>query len=262
MAKASNIHMRRVNVPALYTAAYSRRLAQYSGGEIVAVARPRRAVRPRDGSVGPQVYSGIKADIASGRLAAGTRLREHELGLRFRVSRTPVREALKRLLSEGFVREEAAGLTVATFTIQEIVDAYELVEAIDVLMARLAAERGSASDVANLTTILNGVDAAIKTGDLDRAAALSARFETVLRELPRNARLRSVIDDLHLFLSRMAPDTKDRKERMRARLSEHRAIVEAIAGRDPVAAEAAARTHVVSSRDLRLTSVAERQVLP
>lgn len=207
------------------------------------------------------MYSGLKQEIVSGRLAGGERLREHEIGTRFHASRTPVREALKRLFAEGLVAQEpGVGLIVATYTTREIVDAYEVVEALDAFVARLAAERVSASDIVRLESILAAVGKAMDANDLDQAVALNARFEDALRDLPRNQRLKSAVEELHQLLSRMSPPVKDRAERLRERFVEHQNIVDAIRRRDPAAAEAAANDHVRRSRDQRLSTIADGRV--
>src|SRR5690242_7914784 len=93
-------------------------------------------------------------EIISGRFAAGAKLSEPELARRFGVSRGPLREAIRRLEERGLVRRTPnAGARVVDFTPEEILEAFDLREAIESMAARLAAERMGAAEIAHLRRI-------------------------------------------------------------------------------------------------------------
>lgn len=201
---------------------------------------------------GEAVYATLKREILSGGGGASEdRLREHDLSKRFGVSRTPVREALKRLAAEGLIGiEPGRGMVVRRPTVEDVIDTYEVHEVVQGLAARLATERSSEVDIFRLETIMNGCQSALKAGNYERAMELTGEFERALRDLSRNGKLRSVITFLHTSL---APTSiSDSRVRIQQQLDEHRTIVEAIKKRDPDGAEAASREHSRHSRDHRL----------
>ena len=201
------------------------------------------------------MYLTLRAEILGNAVTHGhERLREHELSDRFGVSRTPVREALKRLAAEGLVvLEPGRGLVIRRPTTDEIIDTYVVHEAVQGLAAKLCAERTSEVDVFRLETILNECVIALKDAEYERAMAYTGQFEKALRELTRNQKLVKVIEFLHTSLS--PTSTSDSPQRMHQQLEEHRKIVEAIKKRDPAVAESVAREHSRRSRDHRLRTL-------
>lgn len=202
------------------------------------------------GAAGETVYVTLRGEILSGQISQ-ERLTEHDLSERFGVSRTPVREALKRLAAEGLVAvEPGRGLVVRRPSTEEIIETFVVHEYVQALAARLCAERSTEIDVLRMKTLLNECDAALKAGKYARAMELTARFEEAFRETTRNRKLAQIIGFLHTSL---APTSiSDSRERIRQQLKEHRAIANAIESRRPEVAEAAAREHSRRSRDHRL----------
>src|SRR6267378_901054 len=126
----------------------------------------------RDGRRRPHaetVYASLKRDILQGVLPPGSPLREEELGRSHQVSRTPVREALSRLETEGLAsRHSRTGLVVSAPTLDEIVDLYVLREVLEGLAARLAAERRTELDLARLDMVLKAAEREKGTGNKAR----------------------------------------------------------------------------------------------
>lgn len=203
---------------------------------------------------GDRVYAILKQEISTGLHRGGVRLREQDLSRRFGVSRTPVREALKRLTSEGLVGiGDGNGLVVRIQTVEEVIDTYVVHEAVQALSARLAAERGSEADVFRLETLLDECDRAIEAGQTERARELTTAFEHALRDVARNSKLSAVIEFLHASLAMTA--SNDGAPRMREQVNEHRKIVAAIKAHDPVAAARASDEHIKRSRDHRMVTL-------
>lgn len=203
---------------------------------------------------GETVYTVLKHEITTGVHVGGVRLREQDLSERFGVSRTPVREALKRLSAEGLVGVEAGnGLVVRTYSVDEVLDTYVVHEVVQALAARLAADRASDVDVFRLETLLDEGGRALEDGEHQRASELATRFEHALRDVARNSKLSGVIQFLHSSLAPTVPS--DGVSRLREQLAEHRAIVNAIKAHDPKAAEDAANSHTRRSRDHRMTTL-------
>jgi DNA-binding GntR family transcriptional regulator len=120
----------------------------------------------------------IREAILDGDLAAGERLKEDELARRLDVSRTPVREALRRLQAEGLVDvEPQRGATVRAYGVEELDDMYRLRAVLEGYAARRAAERISEDDLAELRK------------SCERFARLAARKRMIPRDLARENQL-------------------------------------------------------------------------
>jgi DNA-binding GntR family transcriptional regulator len=214
------------------------------------------SVPENDGPIGETVYRLLRELIVSGELPGGTRLREQDLSERFQVSRTPVREALKRLLSEGLVASEPGrGIVVHSLSLDDVIDLYEIHEALQGRAARLAAQRLSEVDPLRLKTALEACGEALQAGDVEKAIEFDRRFESALRDAAHNEQLKRLIEQLHGSLARRATSDPVSPSRVAQRLAEHQRIVDAILSRDPDAAEVAARDHVRRAQDYRVAMI-------
>lgn len=193
-------------------------------------------------------------------LPGGEPLHEADLASALQVSRTPVREALARLLAEGLVAyHPPRGLVVREVTPQEIEDVFEVRFGIDPLAARLAAQRASQGELTMLRSLLDQMEEATAQEDWDRLVGVALRFHQVLYEATRNARLAELATKLYAFVHRAPQSTLRDPERARRALQEHRELLEAIAARDPDRAEATMRAHLEHALRARL---ARREVAP
>ena len=127
------------------------------------------------------VYRSLKEQIISGRLAPDTRLIELAIAAEFGVSRTPVREALKRLAAENLVlADPARGMIVHAPDAAEIEDVFVVREALDGLAARLAAHRITPSELGRLRVIVDSMDDAIAAGRREQVVIANQRFHDVI----------------------------------------------------------------------------------
>ncbi|MBV9579665.1 MAG: GntR family transcriptional regulator [Chloroflexi bacterium] len=200
------------------------------------------------------VYAALKRDILRGALAPGAPLREEELGRSHRVSRTPVREALSRLETEGLAaRHPRAGLMVSAPTLEEIIDLYVLREALEGLAARLAAERRTELDLARLEMLLQAAQRVLHAEDTVREIELGEDFHAQIWRIAGNGPLQRAINDVQEVLKRFQPNTLAYPGRAAQSLREHQDVFEAIRGRDSAAAERIAIEHVRQVRNTRIT---------
>jgi len=190
-------------------------------------------------------YEEIRRRILDGDLGPAVSLSEYQLADLLQVSRTPVREALKRLEHEGLVRSiPNRGAFVAELSVQDIMEIYQIREQLESLAARIAAETLRVAEVDELE------------GELTRAAALAAKgrvkdtFESDIHlhkriiEATKNGRLvnfLTTLDDQVRRIRAMSPRTPGRLE---ATLREHREVVGRIKEHDASGAEAAMRRHL------------------
>ncbi len=215
-------------------------------------ARSTRA--PRSGSDGlpssELVYRKLKERIISGELAPDTRLIELSIAAEFGVSRTPVREALKRLAAENLVlADPARGIVVHAPEPSEIEDVFILREALDSLAARLAAHRITPSELARLHLIVESMREATETDRREQIILANARFHDVIYGAAGNRMLARVARDLRDFVRRFSTLPFASPDRVHHVLDEHLAILEALENHDPEAAERASKGHLMAARE-------------
>lgn len=213
-----------------------------------------RATLPRsDGSdhlpASERIYNQLKESILTGRLESGSRLVELTLASDLGVSRTPIREALKRLSVEGLVTlDPIRGVIVRRIDPHEVEDFYITREVLDGLAARLAAQRVSGDQLIRLRAMLEAMESAQQRGDRAGMVQANMRFHDAVFRAGANQWLaslgRSMIDFVRL-LSAAAYTDPVRDEEV---VEEHRKVQEALEARNPDAAEAAAREHMVQAR--------------
>jgi DNA-binding GntR family transcriptional regulator len=203
------------------------------------------------GSMKDAIVSQLRQEIAAGIIPFGEKLSEARLAQRFGVSRMPVREALKELEASGFVAiEHRRGTFVRRLSRPEILDLYEVREAVEGMAARLCANRASNQVVALLDEVMLAMTDAAERGDGEGYSATDERLHELIMQGAGNDPLadyyRLLIQQLHRGLLSLI--VTRREGRMERSLAEHRAIVGAIRARDAQAAEAAMRTHVQQGR--------------
>lgn len=204
---------------------------------------------------------GLRSLIMNGAFEANARLPEVSLSDRLGISRTPLRQAMDRLVSEGLLeRIDTGGCRVARFTLDDITDAIEFRGVIEGTAARLAAERGAdPALIAEADDVLDQIDRALAARDgaeFDAYVGLNARFHDLLsrfcgsaiirREAQRVARLPLASPSSFLKEQELYPDF--RASLMRAQ-TQHRSLLAAIRGREGARAEALAREHARLARE-------------
>ena len=188
-------------------------------------------------------YDMLLEAIEAGQLPPGTRLPENELAERFAVSRTPIREALKRLETHGLVvHEPHHGAVVATLDYSQITEMYLMREVLEGTSAHLAAIHATAVEVELLREMIARDRQRVMIPD--QLARTNRRFHQQIRNSARNRYLSSMLENLRLSLALLAQTTLGSKERAEQSIDEHEKIVDRIAARDPEGAEQAARAHI------------------
>lgn len=203
---------------------------------------------------------GLRGLVMSGEFDPGARLPEVALAERLGISRTPLRQAMDRLVSEGLLeRIETGGCRVARFEFADLVDAIELRGVIEGTAARLAAERGVADgQMDTAQAILAEIDevvADVATIDLDRYARLNAAFHARLAEMSGSNLIRRELDRINRLpmgspsaFSGAQANVPDFLASLARAQAQHHAILEAIAGREGARAEALLREHARLAR--------------
>ena len=189
----------------------------------------------------------------NGLIEPGTRLREIEIADRFGVSRTPAREALTKLKTEGLLAEvPGRGLTVSNPSLNEILDAYYIREAVEGLAARLAAERATDAELKMMDALLRQLADAHVKDDVARAIQLSEQFDAMMFRAARNTRLEGIIESLRASHGASRRGNINEPERRGRAIAERGGILKAIVARDALAAELAAKEHLRMAREFRI----------
>lgn len=203
---------------------------------------------------------GLRSLVMSGEFAGSARLSEVALAERLGLSRTPLRQAMDRLVAEGLLeRIETGGCRAARFTLDDINDAIELRGVIEGTAARLAAERGPEPEsLAAAQRVLDRIDRALDRADhidFDAYILENAEFHRILarlagsqliqREADRVSRLPLASPSAFLREQELIPDFS--ASLLRAQ-HQHRAILEAIRAREGARAEHLAREHARLAR--------------
>lgn len=206
---------------------------------------------------GQEAYLRLLEEIRQGTLQPGARLTETELALRLSISRTPVREAIRRLESDGLITHQPRiGAVVRTLDYAEVMELYEMRGVLERTAARMAARSASEVEIAELADLNKEMAAAGTDGP--RLAALNQRFHLTLIDAARNRYLVKAVQTVHKTLLILGPTTLEEEGRATAAVAEHAAILDALAARDGAAAEAAMRAHMDAAHRVRLRQIRVR----
>jgi DNA-binding GntR family transcriptional regulator len=222
--------------------------------------RARRVTSvPRDAlSRGEQAYRRLREKIQHGTFKPGFRLLEVELAKTLGSSRTPVREALSRLESDGLaVRDPHRGMIVTELDHSMVGELYLVREVLEGTAARLAARHASEGEIAMLRQI---VDRDREIGDdPERLANNNRVFHDALYRSAHNRYLLKTLSALRESMALLGQTTLSLHGRFQAALEEHEALVVAIERRDPMAAEQAAIVHIRAAHHSRIRLMLERE---
>ena len=211
------------------------------------------------GSLGHSLFIALREEVVTGRLAAGEPLREIKIAKRYNVSRTPVREALKKLQSEGLVADlPGQGVTVVDPSLEEISDFYLIREVLEGLGARLAAQRGRDTEIMLLKALMQQAEESDAAEQTERTIALMTQFDQQVFQSARNPRLFQMIEALRASQGHNRRGNMQDKERRAQSLKERYQLVEALENRDGAKAEDAAKDHLRKARQHRMITLLNR----
>lgn len=203
------------------------------------------------------VSDALREAIMNGSLHAGERLMEIQLAEELGVSRTPVREAIRKLELEGFVvMIPRKGAYVSDISLKDINDVFEIRTALDALAAGLAAERITEEELERMERLLVEIAEAIEQGDIERAVAIDTQFHDVLYKASRNERLVGIIGNLCELFQRFRSISMGYPGRLKDTIEEHKRLVEAISQRNIELAQQVAREHMENAEGILLGTLA------
>lgn len=205
----------------------------------------------QDLSQGEAAYQQLHAAIRAGIFQPGDRLREVEVADRLSLSRTPVREALRKLESDGIVEHRARiGAVIRTLSQPEVVELYEMRLVLERTAAEMAAKHASPAEIDFLGDLNMQI---LAVGDnAQAAAAINQDFHRCIYLATRNRFLLESARALNNALLLLGPTTLADEARIKTVCQQHEDIIDAIRSGDALAAGGAAETHLQTSLRHRL----------
>ncbi|HEY1823809.1 MAG TPA: GntR family transcriptional regulator [Trebonia sp.] len=195
-------------------------------------------------------YEMMKQAILRGELEPGQQLIETALAEWCQVSRTPIREALSRLVQDGLAERSDRGLIVRRRSPEEILDIYETRIVLEATVGRVAAQRRSEFDVHTLHRIIERARGVAP--DDERKVEVNRQFHLAMWRASHNDSLLDLLERLNLHLARYPATTLSHPGRWEEAKQEHGAILDAVEARDEEKAHDLALAHFTRARDIRL----------
>jgi DNA-binding GntR family transcriptional regulator len=197
------------------------------------------------------VYEELRSRILAGELPPGAPLVEAALAKTLGVSRTPIREALRRLEQDMLVERVHRGLQVRARSPAEILEIYEVRIVLEGTAARAAADRYTEIDRIRLRQLAAAL-AQRQSAPSQELAALNLTFHKAIWQASHNQTLIDVLERLHIHLYRYPDTTYALPGRSQSSLHEHEELMDAIFNHNGELAATIASTHMTIARDIRL----------
>ena len=196
-------------------------------------------------------YEKLFHAIEIGEIRPGERLLEIELAKRFGVSRTPIREAIRKLESEGIIQHlPRVGAVVRQLGQPEIVELYEMRIVLEATAAEMAAQHASSAELETLDALNS--DMLGVSDDPNTVAQINRQFHLCIVEAARNQFLKHCYHDLSNTLMLLGETTLDTAQRIQIVCAQHSDIITALQKRDPAQAAQMMRIHMQTSLSHRL----------
>lgn len=199
----------------------------------------------RDSPLSEQIYVLLRKLIVTGQIQPGQTFDEKAFALKFGTSRTPVREAIKKLTDENLVVVAAqSGTRAAKIDIKEVEQAFIIRRALEIESAASAARNMKKGDIAALREILAAHAMAIKHKNYGEAIAHDDLFHALIAEISNMPRLWRTIEISKAHLDRCRHMMLPRPGEAVATLEQHKNIIQALSSKDPNKARAAMAQHL------------------
>lgn len=191
------------------------------------------------------VFEQLRSAILTGRLKPGQRLMEIDLAEKLGVSRTPIREAIRKLELEGLVvMEVRKGAYVADVSVKETLDILEVRSVLEGLAASLAAKRITDEELDELHAVLENFNQAVKEDDMKHMIEYDTKFHNLIFAATRNKKLIQIVNSLQELVLRFRITYFTEYKRATDMPSEHQLIYKSISNGDPIAAQKNGQYHI------------------
>ncbi|HQX83292.1 MAG TPA: GntR family transcriptional regulator [Vicinamibacterales bacterium] len=208
-----------------------------------------------------EVAERLRERIFSHELPPGTWVDEQALAEHYGISRTPLREALKVLASEGLVTlKPRRGCYVTEISERDLDEVFSVMALLEGESARVCADRASDADLQRLRDVHADLERAATASDINGFFEANQAFHLSIHEIADNRWLLHVIEDLRKVIKLSRHHSLFSEGRLEQSLAEHRDILEALLARDATMAETRMRSHIRSGRAALARSAGARPV--
>lgn len=206
-----------------------------------------------------QAYAALRDAVLTHQMPPGTRLSVPEIAQRLNISRSPAREAIARIVSDGLaINEPNRGAVVASVDLEQLAEIYALREVLEGLACRLAASAVTDDGLRELRELLDNHARAVASGDTERHYEFDQQFHAQIRHLAGNRRLSESLERLRGQIRVAMYTTRRSTGGMPQAIAEHHLILEALESRQPIQAEKAGRQHIARLlQELQVANVRE-----
>lgn len=195
-------------------------------------------------SLADQVFDHLENDILSGKYRRGEVLTESKLCAEMGVSRTPIREALRRLEQEHIIEESGKGSVVIGINEKDLEDIFLIRKSLECMAASLAAKNRTDEQLKELKEALEFQEFYLNKNDPEQIKLMDNRFHETLYKLSGSTTFYDTLVPLHKKIQKYRRASVENSSRAAASVSEHRKIYEAIEAKDSSAAAKYASEHV------------------
>lgn len=200
-------------------------------------------------SLPESLYMNIREDILSKKLLNGSRLTEQSICERYNVSRTPVREALSRLESEGLIRlEKNKGAVILSLSEADVDDLLKLKEQTELIAIERAITSIEKSDLDDLDELFEFMEFYTSKNDISRMININSAFHKMIYHSTHNRFLERQLNQYQLYIDELCPENYYANNYLRDVLTEHRAIYDAIKEKDVHRGLEAIRVHLDNTK--------------
>lgn len=195
-------------------------------------------------SLADQVFDHLENDILSGKYQRGEILTETKLSTELGVSRTPIREALRRLEQEHIIEESGKGSVVIGITEKDLEDIFMIRKSLECQVAALAAKNRTEEQLKQLREALEFQEFYLNKNDPDQIKLMDSRFHETLYKLSGSTAFYDTLVPLHKKIQKYRRASVTNSSRAEASVAEHRKIYEAIEAKNTALAAKYASEHV------------------
>lgn len=195
-------------------------------------------------SLADQVFEHLETDILSGKYSKGETLTESKLSVELGVSRTPIREALRRLEQEHLIEEAPKGVVVVGISEKDLEDIFQIREKLEGQVGAMAAQNRTDEQLDILREAVEFQEFYLGKQNPDRIKSMDSRFHETVYKMSGSTIFYDVLMPLHKKILKYRRASVSDSSRAEASVSEHRAIYEAIAACDSVLASRLITEHL------------------
>ena len=204
------------------------------------------------------VYESLRKTLIENNIPIGERFIEKEYSDRLNISRTPVRESLKLLESEGLIKYiPRTGVVVNKITKEDVIEIYKIRTSLEILVANEAMKHINQNDVDRIYKLLDETSIANKENNIEEVIRLFGLYNTEFYKLSQMNILPNLISNLNNYLRRFRKISIEDKSRREDAINEHRKIIKSIINKDRDLAEVIIKKHLYDSLDVVLSDIEE-----